>query len=271
MAATIFGFGTGEIKPQPGLSISRSESGGWTATHEVVIKSADLADALPSFASGTLLSDIDPDVPAPFDEFLKIDTVTIARTDGDLVTLSVNATGGTAQYENDELQPDAIPTYTLTGQLQDVHFSMHPKWKALGATDKKLLGLILIDICQFDPATNKIIIISQDNTSFIENPEQFTSEDAISFATLIAQGQTTYQKSSYTWNEATEGEDQLTPAQINKLGHISTPRGDPPEPAGTRNWMLTSVSQSQSGELYRTTLEWMLSEEGGFNDFLYED
>jgi hypothetical protein len=269
MAATIFGFTGDEIKTQPGLTITRGESGGWTATDELVIKATDLASVLPDFARGNLLVNVDPNVPAPFDDFLAIDTVSIVRTEGDLVTLNVTATGGTAQFENDELEPDALPTYTLTGQLQDVPFSMHPKWKDLGATDKKLLGLTLINIIQFDPATNKLIIISQDNTSFIENPEQFAAADAISFATLIAQGQTTYQKSAYTWTESTEGADQLTPAQINKLGGIATPRGTPPEPAGTRDWMLTSVSQSNSGELYRTNLEWTLSEEGGFNDFLY--
>jgi len=102
------------------------------------------------------------------------------------------------------------------------------------------------------------------------NRNQLSGLDAKEFAKLIQQGQTTYQKSAYTWTESTEGADQLTAAQINKLGKIATPRGTPPEPAGTRNWMLTSVSQSNSGELYRTNLEWTLSEEGGFNDFLYE-
>jgi hypothetical protein len=35
--------------------------------------------------------------------------------------------------------------------------------------------------------------------------------------------------------------------------------------------MLTSASQSQAGELYRTTLEWSLSDEGKHDSFLYED
>jgi hypothetical protein len=97
-----------------------------------------------------------------------------------------------------------------------------------------------------------------------------SSADAIAFATRIQQGQTTYQKSSYTWTESTEGADQLTEPQINKLGKIATPRGTPPEATSGRNWMLTNVSQSQSGELYRTNLEWTLSEEDGWDDFLYD-
>lgn len=273
MAATIFGFSTDEMKPQPGLSISRSDSGGWTATHEIVIKASDFADVKDNFARGELLVDLDPSVPAPFDDFLRIDTVQFVRSEGDFYVFNVTATGGSAQYENGEdpgLSAAALPTYTLTGQLQDVSFSMHPKWRALGDTDKKLLGLMLGGFYAFNIATSKVILINEDNSNFEDADEQFTSADAIAFATRIQQGQTTYQKSSYTWTESTEGADQLTAPQINKLGKIATPRGTPPEAAGTRDWMLTSVSQSQSGELYRTNLEWTLSEDDGWDTFLYD-
>jgi hypothetical protein len=266
MAATIFGFAGDEIKTQPGLTITRGESGGWTATDELVIKAADLASVLPDFARGNLLVNVDPNVPAPFDDFLAIDTVSIVRTEGDLVTLNVTATGGTAQFEDDELEPDALPTYTLTGQLQDVPFSMHPKWKDITAADKTLLGKLINGELWYDIPNDVLFRTGVDAANF----NQLDGADAKEFASRIQQGQTTYQKSSYTWNESTEGADQLTPAQINKLGNIATPRGTPPEPAGTRNWMLTNVSQSNSGDLYRTNLEWTLSEEGGFDDFLYE-
>jgi len=268
MAATIFGFGVNEMKAQPGLSITRSESGGWTATHEIVVKAADFADVVPNFARGTLLSVVDPNVPSPFDEFLTIDTVTFVRTEGDLYTFNVTATGGTAQFEGDELTPGVEPTYTLTGQLSDVSFSQHPKWKALGNGDKKLLGMMLDGLLTYD-ITDDVLYLNNDANAEVAYIDQLTAADAISFATRIQQGESTYQKSVYTWNESTEGVDQLTPAQINLLGKIATPRGAPPEPTGTRDWMLTNVSQSQSGELYRTNLEWTLSEEDGWDSFLY--
>ena len=266
MAATIFGFAGDEIKTQPGLTITRGESGGWTATDELVIRAADLASVLPDFARGSLLATVDPNVPAPFDDFLAIDTVSIVRTEGDLVTLNVTAAGGTAQFEDDILEPNALPTYTLTGQLQDVPFSMHPKWKDITAADKTLLGKLINGELWYDIPNDVLFRTGVDAANF----NQLDGDDAKEFASRIQQGQTTYQKSSYTWNESTEGADQLTPAQINKLGLVATPRGTPPEPAGTRNWMLTNVSQSNSGDLYRTNLEWTLSEEGGFDDFLYE-
>jgi hypothetical protein len=241
----------------------------------MVIKAIDLTNVLPQFTRGTLLSTIDINVPSPFDTILKIDTVTIVRAEGDLVTLNVNCTGGLAQFEGgeDELNPEALPTYTLTGQLQDVPFSMHIKWKELTNKNKYLLGELLDEVYRYDIPSEELGTYDDETKEFIANRTayQFNEADAKEFAKRIQQGQTTYQKSSYTWTESTEGTNQLTPPQINKLGKVSEPRGNPPKPAGDRNWMLTNVSQSQSGELYRTNLEWTLSEAGMHDEFLYGD
>jgi hypothetical protein len=273
MAATIFGFSPNEIKPQPGLQISRSESGGWSATHEVIVKAEDFANLIPNFAKGTLLSIVDPDIPAPFDEFLTIDTVSFTRSEGDLYVFNITCTGGTRQFDfdEDELTPAALPTYVLTGQLQDAPFSKHPKWRELPATDQTLLGMLLNGLLTYD-LEDQILYKADTGDSEVAYIDQLTEIDAFSFAELIQQGQTTYQQSTYTWTEETEGIAKLTPVEIGRLGLIvETPRGEPPEATADRNWMLTNVSQSQSGTLYRTTIEWTMSELGGYDDFLYEE
>jgi hypothetical protein len=275
MAATIFGFSANEIKPQPGLQISRSEGGGYVATHEFVVRADSIADVASYFNKGDLLSDIDPSIPSPQSEYLRIDTVSFVRSEGDLITLSVTATGGDAQFEGDGLSDSALATYELRGQLVDSEFNKHRKWSAMNLKSKTLLGSMLNGYLTFDikdPIEDSILYITTEQDMSVAYIEQFdpTELDAMQFASRIQQGQTTYQKAVYTWTESTEGNEQLTASQINLLGLLSTPRGDPPEPSGTRNWMLTSVSQSQAGELYRTTLEWTLSEEGGFDEFLYD-
>jgi hypothetical protein len=270
MAATIFGFEPAEIKPQPGLQISRSEGGGYVATHEFIVRADALADVAQFFNKGDYLVDIDPSIPSPQSEYLKIDTVSFVRSEGDLITLSVTATGGDAQYEGNELSPNALATYELRGQLVDVGFDKHRKWKALTPQSKTLLGNMLTGYLTFNIKDGLLYITTEQEFS-VGYKDQFepTEEDAIEFAKRIQQGQTTYQKAVYTWSESTEGEDQLTTPQINKLGLVATPRGNPPKPSDDRDWMLTSVSQSQAGELYRTNLEWTLSEEGKFDEFLY--
>jgi hypothetical protein len=253
------------------LQIQRSENGGWEASHEFVVKFADFASVSSKFAKGELLSVIDTNLPQPFDSFLRIDTVQIVRAEGDLLTLQVKATGsGSGQFELDELGEAAEPTYLLKGNLVDAPFQKHRKWKNLPEGDKKLLGLLLADFYSYDPARGILFRVTEDNW-FVDAPEKLENLASLEFAKLIQQGVTTYQQSTYTWTETTEGDDELTSDQIDDLGQIVEPRGNPPKPTGTRNWILTDVSQSQAGQLYRTTLEWTLSEEGGHNSFLYSD
>jgi hypothetical protein len=269
MAASITGFSPNELKPQPGLVISRTENGGWEARHEIYAKVQDFDNISDQFTKGTLLSQLDDQVPSPFSDFLRIDTVSFSRVEGDLIAFNVVATGGgSAQFgTEDDLSQTAEPTYVLTGQLVDAPFSEHPKWKDLGDGDKKTLGLLLAEFYVYDITENKVL---DPNLDYRNADDQLDAVDARAFAKLIQQGQTTYLRSAYTWNETTEGNEKLTSQQLNNLGKISTPRGNPPEPTGTRDWMLTSASQSQSGRLYRTSLEWTLSEDGGHDEFLYD-
>lgn len=269
MAATIKGFSAGEIKPQPGFSARQSEQGGWVGNHEFAIKADDFDIVQSEFVKGTLLADLDPDIPAPFDQFLRISEVEFSRAEGDLIFLRVTATGsGVNQFQEDGLGAGAEPTYTLTAQLTDAPLHDHPKY--LGLSNSEILGLELLikGDAVFDISTSKICFIEEE--SVLLKPLPYTlGADAIEFAKLISGGITTYLKPSITWQETTEGEDQLSVEQLPNLGRIAEPRGNPPTPA-TRNWMLTNVSSSQQGELYRTTLEWTQSERNGWNSFLYE-
>ena len=274
MAATILGLDSTSVRPQPAFRCQQSENGGWTASHTIIVTRAgfDTAGIQALFAKGSLLTGVDAGIPTFF-SFLKITDVSVSAEEGDLITLEVNAAGSTAaQYELGDgsgLDIDSLPTYELRGQLSDAGFQHHRKWLPLSDTDKKLLGILLGGYYEYNASTGKLFIITEDN-NFQDTPEQLTAADAKSFAALIQQGQTTYERSQYTWTESTEGAGQLTEPQLNKLGLIATPRGAPPEAGGTRNWKLVSASQSQQGELYRTTLEWQLSDSGGHNAFLYE-
>ena len=258
MAATILGLDSTSVRPQPAFRCQQSENGGWTASHTIIVTRAGFDTAgIPTFFS-----------------FLKITDVSVTAEEGDLITLEVNAAGSAAgQYESGDgtgLDTQSLPTYELRGQLSDASFSNHRKWLELGDSDKMLLGILLSGGFEYKPSTGKLVTITEDN-NFRNFDEQLSSDDAKSFAKLIQQGQTSYERSQYTWTETTEGLDQLTAPQLNKLGLISTPRGTPPEAGGTRNWKLISATQSQQGELYRTTLEWQLSDDGGHNTFLYAD
>jgi len=271
MAATISGFQTNELKPQPGLQIRRTENGGWEASHEIYIKADDFLTASASFAKGQLLSGIDTNIPAPFNDFLTIDTISFTRTEGDLIVFQVTATGsGSGQFDSEELGADALPTYDLRGQLVDAPFAQHRKWRDLPDGDQRLLGSMLAEVIFYDNENQRLFTFFEDGTrQYLD--EEFTEANARAFAVRIMRGETTYEKSTYTYTESTEGDQPLPQSQLNKLGLIATPRGNPQTPTGVFDFRQTSISQSQSGELYRTTIEWTMSDEGGHDTFLYED
>jgi hypothetical protein len=265
---TIHGLYGNQVLAQP-LSYSKSEQGGVTASQSYYIRTGAVSEGY--FRKGKSILEIDPDADQKF-YFLTVTSWDITEEEGDVSLVRVNYTGSaSASYGESSLSPDALPVYRLTGSLVDTPFSEHPKWKALTAADKIRLGYLLDGTYKLN-SLNKLGVIGDDgafNEFGAEN--QLADNDAKKFAELIAAGETTYMRPSLTWSESAQGNDPLTAAQLAKLGKISIPRGDPPEPAGGRNWMLTSASQEQSGKLYQTSLEWQLSETGGHNYFLYND
>jgi hypothetical protein len=65
----------------------------------------------------------------------------------------------------------------------------------------------------------------------------------------------------------TEGMTPITAAQLGRLNQARTPPGNPPTPA-TRDWKFIGATQETHGELVRTTLEYELSEPGGWPSIL---
>ena len=59
-------------------------------------------------------------------------------------------------------------------------------------------------------------------------------------------------------------------ADIDNLGLVDIPEGNFPVLLGNRNWMLVNATQDQDGLKFRNTLEWELSDRGGWDELLYE-
>jgi hypothetical protein len=276
MSATLKGFSFNEVKPQPGFTATRQENGGYIGRHSFAIsRSAWENGAANQFSKGQPITSFDDSLPFSWN-FLKIVETEIVSEEGDIVIVAVTLSGAQgATYGEDDEAPD--PTYRLSGQLQDAPLSMHPKWEALEDIEKAGLGLLMRGQAEYDLPTFKVGSYSVEDSTFNAIKDStgaeivMDSEDAKEFALRIARGETTYSRPVITWTESAQGTDGLTNAQLNKLGNISTPRGDPPEASGTRDWMLTSAFQEQRGDLFTTDLEWTLSEKGGHDPFLYEE
>jgi len=273
---TIFGFENEELKAQPLFTAKRDTTATWSASHQFTCTEEDFDQVKDTLVVGGLLSDLDPTLPEPFFSILFISGFTINREEGDLYEINIEAVGNSSsQFNNDEedLPPDVIAEYNLNASIVDVSLSEHPKYTTLSLKEQTALSNLLNGTYQYDFESDGLI---QQDTAGVyhrvsDASRTITSEDGRQFARYIVNGITTYRDCGLTWTETTEGTAQLNPAQLGKLGRISIPRGNPPTPPGSRNWMLTNATQTKIAETYRTTLEWTLSARTKWDTFLYED
>lgn len=268
----IFGLYGGDIRPQPDLRLTRNENGGVTASQSYYVRT-DSIDAS-TFAKGRGIKEVDPDVdPAYY--FLSVVSFDIVDEEGGVSLVRVNYSGSAfASYGEEGLGELAEPTYRLDFTLVDKPISEHPKFLALDLQERISLGAVMSGefIVVKDGESVKLALAKLDDGDIVDVPEdqQIESADAKEFALRIAMGRDTYEAPTFTWTETVQGTDGLSASQLNKVGKITTPRGDPPTP-NDRNWRLMGGSQEERGKLKMATLEWALSEDGGHDEFLYGD
>jgi hypothetical protein len=280
--STIQGLGFSDVRPQPGFTATQGDTGGWTGRHTFIIRRTAWANASirSQFAKGVSITELDTGL-SSFWGFMKVVTTEVTSEEGDLTTVTVSIAGGGASQFGDEgedtLSDAAEPVYQLRGQLQDAPFSMHPRWQALTEEQQTALGHLINGVLVFDETSGKISKINSGATDSADFFDPFlpydaiVTDDCLEFAKLISKGESTYLRPVFTWTESTQGSSSLTSSQLNLLGNIATPRGNPPTPSGTRDWMLTSAFQEERGELFVTDLEWTLSEKGGNSSLLYTE
>lgn len=275
MPATLRGIYNYNIYPQPDFNAEQDQNGAWTARQSYIVSKTTWASSewRNKFAIGTQITVINPTL-AEFYSFLRVASSSFTEDGGDIVTIQVDFAGSqTAQYGFAEGEIPQDPTYRLEGRLSEQPLSEHPKWRALAATERNPLQLLLNDELVWiydDVFTNDWLLCRRSGDDLVASDYVLTSEDSIAFANMISKGIKTYVAPTVVWTETTSGNSSMTSAQLNKLGKISTPRGNPPDAEGTRNWMLTSASQEQRGTLYQTQLEWTMSEKDGWSEFLYD-
>ena len=276
---TTYGISSIGIYRQPGLSIGINEKGQIEGSGEYIISKDQLNSITAKIYPGAYATTIDDNIPTWASE-LRVLSHDISVDEGGIATIKV-AFVAPSGNQYDSTFPDVTqnqPTYRLEGRLSEKSLTEHPKFLALAKDQQTALkelisGNIIWSQDPFVPTEYNLFYPRKEDGS--QNVFYITlAGDSIDFADFIAGGRTTYVAPTITWTETAEGSSPMTSAQLNKLGKISMPRGDPPEPSGTRDWMLTGAGQEQrgttSGAIYQTTVEWTLSEKEGWDAFLYE-
>ena len=278
MSGKIYLNSSTKFIPQKDFAVQQTENGGIEATQTFLCRYTSLGTAdLTPFRRGTRADALWPDVPSIY-RGLRVKTAIPNHHEGSGIwEIKVVFTGTLFAFSTSPGSSGAeqtVPTYSLSGNLEEAPLNEHPKWKELDDDSKFLLGKLITGNAhsQFDYTQAGGIDPEDGAWKFVQNGSGTItiSGDAITFAKMIEAGKTTYKKPSYTWTIREESANGFTSAQLGKLGQIVNPPGGPPTPSGWK-WMLTGPSQEQSGEgrFFKDTT-FLLIEDNEENAFLYD-
>jgi hypothetical protein len=266
------GISQNVIYPQPGFSPRRDDRGGWTATQDYIVLRSSWQNQVVrnKFARGTPILTIDPTL-EPFYGFLALADVSATHEEGDHVRLSCVFTGsqefGFDPTTTDTIADGAAFTTRLEIRERQEGILTSKAFQDLATREQDALRLLLAGGVvyisdQFGDDGPKLYFTPQ-GTLLVQYFDQLSSAGALDLADRISRGQTTRTVYSVSWVVTTEGMTPITAAQLDRLNQARTPPGNPPTPA-TRDWKFIGATQETHGELVRTTLEYELSEPGGW-------
>jgi len=288
----------GDWVPQPDFQAEQSKEGGWTATQsfQILRGSLDLETFQDDFRINRPIEDLYPEIEG-FWRFLGLASIPrVKHIAGGYSMITVKFAGytgpsGSGTEEDVPDVPAPVPTYSLRASMFDRNILLHPKVVAIAdALDHNydiLTGLKDGRFTYyagsgdlFGPVVCAKFIDEQSHVTWRELPGgaggQPSSGDANDFAERIFGGVHTYLCPTFIWSKTWESIHGLADEDIADLGLVDTPDGEAPFSGArpnpeNRDWMLVSANQEQEGPKFRNSLEWQLSDRGGWDALLYEE
>lgn len=266
--------------PQIGFSVVFNENGGIEAAQDILVRNSDLqaGSILGAFARGAAWVSIFPEVPTLFQNLTLKTYDPTDRGDGWSI-VKCTFTGYSYGGNGSSGEEESVATTSLSGQLEDVPLSQHPKWKALSVTSRAFLGMQINGDISMNSALTLWGTYQEDEVSRVfvpvvdDNGDSVTpSGDALKFALIIASGESTFRRGGWTYSYHTASKIGFKRSQLSQLGKIiANPPGDPIYPGDGWKWQLTGPNQTQSGiDSFSKTLDFQLIPDNETNTFLYE-
>jgi len=225
------------------MTLVRDQKGFWSGTQVYHCAKDRLATLVP--ATGT---------PHPDYEWMSAEGLRVSGEEGGWLKLEVDYTG-LIVTETGDPEADNPPSYVLDLSLSEEPLETHPRYVTL--TDDDV----------------------QEVVSQAKNPK--TDEDGkpvppstggwdplkVELYDNIRRGFDAYRDPKVTWTKEWASTSQ--PDNLNNIGEIFTPDGDPPTPAAGRNWLFAGLQSRRRGQVYENSLIAELSGRGGWHTGVY--
>jgi hypothetical protein len=229
---------------QPGATISVNAEGKWSSTLTYLAKRNGLAGYIPAIGA-----------PHPEFPFMVLSGVSITVSEGDVAEVVCDFAGTDESNRN---KGKATTVYTLGVATSEEPLLSHMRYQNLPDAEREALRNI---------GSGK----EEDaqGNSYRSNVNSDIGQEILK---RFDRGQTSYLSPKITWRQSWVQDTKLDNTDLNDIGNIAEPEGNPPMLAQGRNWLCTAISQTQeSKKAYRIEIEWMASDRGGWDENVYSD
>lgn len=286
MSAKIFLDPSIKWIPQMDYTVKYSENGGIEASQGFLVRKADIGtgQTLAAFTRGTTWATLYPSVPILY-QHLSLKTFDPQDYAPGVSLIKATFTGYQYTGGGSSGNPQVIPTTSLRGNLEESTIMESRPWKAMSDASKERLGWLMntangfvFSITAGKYGKMDLQLPDGHDDGFramdVTGSSQWVipTGDELIFATMIAQGKTSFKNPSWTYHYKTEAKIGFTAEQLNALGKIvANPPGNPPKPTNDFTWLLVGPEQDQSGpERFSNQLSFQLIPNSQDNKMLYK-
>jgi len=213
---------------------------------------ASLVDTYRGSTAGVLASIPTLGTPHPEYGVLSLDDIAITEEDGGMSAVRLTYKGA-ASTDSGGGGGGSKETYSFDVSVNEEPILSHPKVKDLEEIELIALQQII------NGQVNK-----EDGAAWADD---ITSDNGVLFLGKIRQGITAYLVPTVTYTETgVSNTDQSS--VLGDVGRVNNPPGVP-NIAG-RNWMFMGLQQTEEGDSYSYTKNWLLSGPGGWDADVYD-
>lgn len=243
MSSKHIGIPTGLVL-QPGATINVDAEGKWSGTLTFLAKRDGLASYIP--AIGT---------PHPDFSFMVLSGIAVTVNEGDVAEVVCNFAG---TDERNRSKAKGTTVYTLGVATSEEPLLSHNRYQNLPDDEREALRNIAAGKEEDGHGNSFRSVVD--------------SEIGLEILKRFDRGQTSYLAPKITWRQSWVQDTKLTNSELNDIGNVTDPEGDPPTLGQGRNWLCTGITQTQeSQKAFRIEIEWMASDRGGWDDKVYSD
>ena len=225
------------------LGLTRDDRGLWSGSQVYYCPKERLAELAPAHRS------VHPDYP-----WLTLETLRVTGEEGRWLRLDASY-AGVLNFTTDDGDADEGATYSLDITLSEEPLETHPRYADLAA-DEVQVAVSLARNPSMDENNQPV----QPDTS--EWPEL-----QLELYDFVRTGFESYRDGKVTWTRNWVSDER--PSNLNEVGDIYEPRGNPPAVAAGRNWLFVGLRSLERGGVFENSEVGELSGRGGWNEVIY--